>query len=235
MSISVIAIIGSAGYWGGSPKSAVNLGLQQIAAKKRPLPLKPPLVSIKMIGLKRHIVQIVDYNPRWADLAAQACRRIIEVGADFIVEVQHVGSTAVPGLPAKPILDIAASVTSIDLLPELIKKLAVLGYIYRGDGQSSGGHLFVWESEPDVRTIHLHVVTFDDIQWTNYLRFRDLLRQETSVRERYAALKQELWNRFPNNRKLYTNSKHDFIQEALYAKGQQGNTGNRQGRAASKN
>ena len=79
-----------------------------------------------MIGLKRHIVQVVDYNPSWADLAAQACQRILEVGADLIVDVQHVGSTAVPGLSAKPILDLAAAVQSFYVVPELIKQLTVL-------------------------------------------------------------------------------------------------------------
>ncbi len=146
------------------------------------------LSNRKMIGLKRQIVRQFNYNPSWADLAAQACQRVLEVGADLIVDVQHVGSTAVPGLSAKPILDLAAAVKSLYVVPELIKKLTVLGYIYRGDGQSSGGHLFVWESEPDVRTIHLHVVTLGDIQWTNYLRFRDLLRQEISVQKQYAVL-----------------------------------------------
>ncbi len=72
--------------------------------------LIPDVGNIKMIGLKRHIVQVVDYNPSWVDLAAQACQRVLEVGADLIVDVQHVGSTAVPSLPAKPILDIAAAV-----------------------------------------------------------------------------------------------------------------------------
>ena len=174
----------------------------------------------KMIGLKRHIVRVVNYNPSWADLAARACRRILEVGADLIVDVQHVGSTSVPGLPAKPILDLAAAVSSLNVIPELIKKLTVLGYIYRGDGHSAGGHLFVWESKPDVRTIHLHIVKIDDVQWTNYLRFRDILRQKLGVRKRYAALKQELSKRFPNDRKLYTNSKQDFIRGILSEKAQ---------------
>jgi GrpB-like predicted nucleotidyltransferase (UPF0157 family) len=135
--------------------------------------------------------------------------------AEFIIDVQHVGSTAVPGLPAKPILDLAASVRFLDVVPKLITKLTALGYIYRGDGPNSGGHLFVWESEPGVRTIHLHVVTRDDIQWSNYLRFREILRHETILRKRYAALKQELRNRFPNDRESYTNHKHDFIREVL--------------------
>jgi GrpB-like predicted nucleotidyltransferase (UPF0157 family) len=66
-----------------------------------------------------------------------------------------------------------------------------------------------------VRTIHLHVVTRDDVQWRNYLRFRDLLRQDCTVRQQYAELKRELRKRFPDDRKAYTDSKDEFIRGTL--------------------
>ena len=173
-----------------------------------------------MIGLRRHTVRLVDHNPDWADLAARACRQVREAGGALVADVQHVGSTAVPKLCAKPILDLAAAVTALHVLPELVEKLTAIGYIYRGDGADAGGHLFVWESEPDVRTIHLHVVALDDPRWRNYIRFRDLLRQSPSLRTRYAKLKEELRTRFPDDRKSYTDSKHDFIRGVLNAEAQ---------------
>jgi GrpB-like predicted nucleotidyltransferase (UPF0157 family) len=169
----------------------------------------------EMIGLKRHTVLVVDHDPGWIDLGTDACRRVQQAGGDLVADVQHVGSTAVPELPAKPILDLAAAVATLDVIPKLIEKLTALGYIYRGNGEHSGGHLFVWESEPDVRTIHLHVVTRDDVQWRNYLRFRDLLRQDSTVRQQYAELKRELRKRFPDDRKAYTDSKDEFIRGTL--------------------
>jgi GrpB-like predicted nucleotidyltransferase (UPF0157 family)/predicted acetyltransferase len=168
-----------------------------------------------MIGLERHTVRVVEYTPDWVDLGIEACRQVREAGGKFIADVQHVGSTAVTDLPAKPILDLAAAAASLDMIPELIEKLTALGYTYRGDGANSGGHLFVWESKPDVRTIHLHVVTTDDVQWKNYIWFRDILRQDSSLRERYAKLKKELGKKFPNDRKSYTDSKDDFIRGVL--------------------
>ena len=168
-----------------------------------------------MIGLKRHTVQVVDHNSAWLDLGTAACRQVQRAGGNLVSDVQHVGSTSVPGLPAKPILDLAAAVAALDVIPELTEKLTALGYIYRGDGDKSGGHLFVWESQPDIRTIHLHVVTGDDTQWRNYLRFRDMLRQDSGVRKRYAELKQELRARFLDDRNAYTESKHDFIRGIL--------------------
>ena len=171
-----------------------------------------------MIGLKRHTVKIIDYDPGWADLGADACRKVREAAVDLVVDVQHVGSTAVPDLPAKPILDLTAAVATLDVIPELTEKITALGYIYRGCGATSGGHLFVWESEQGVRTIHLHIVSSDDVQWRNDLWFRDLLRQDSYLRNRYSKLKRKLSERFPDDRKSYTASKHDFIQKILKIK-----------------
>jgi GrpB-like predicted nucleotidyltransferase (UPF0157 family) len=144
-----------------------------------------------------------------------------KVAGDVIADVQHVGSTAVPGLAAKPILDLAAAVSTLDVIPELIARFTTVGYMYRGDRSKEGGHLFVRESEPDVRSIHLHVVTSNDVQWRNYLLFRDLLRQNSDLRKRYAQLKGHLRARFPDDRKLYTASKHDFIRGILNNEAQQ--------------
>lgn len=168
-----------------------------------------------MIGLQRDIVQLVDHHPGWVALAASACRDMQHVAGDLIADLQHVGSTAVPDLPAKPILDIAAGVRAPGAIPELIKRLPAIGYIYRGDGGTEGGHLFVKESSPDVRTIHLHVVEHHDAQWRHYLFFRDLLRQNPDLRQQYAELKQDLASRFRHDRKSYTNAKHNFIRGIL--------------------
>ena len=165
--------------------------------------------------MKRQTVRLADHQPDWANLAGMACFQVRKAGGGLIADVQHIGSTAVPGLVAKPILDLAAAVATLNLIPVMIGRLTQIGYIYRGDGAGDGGHLFVWESEPNVRTIHLHVVALGDVQWRNYLRYRDLLRKDANLRKRYEALKNELWIRFPNDRKAYTSSKNDFIRAAL--------------------
>ena len=93
-----------------------------------------------MIGLNRHTVQIVEHYPGWAALAASACRDIQLAAGNLIADLQHVGSTAVPDLPAKPIFDIAAGVQTLAAIPELVKRVSAIGYIYRGDGGTEGGH-----------------------------------------------------------------------------------------------
>jgi len=145
-----------------------------------------------------------------------------QVAADLLSDIQHVSSTAVPSLLAKPILDLVAGITSPESVPCLVQRLTEIGYIYRGDGGNEGGHLFVWESQPQVRTIHLHIVLHNGNQWRNYLRFRDLLRQRSDIRARYAALKLELKDAFPDDRKRYTDSKHDFIRGVLGGQGVRG-------------
>ena len=168
-----------------------------------------------MIGLKRHTVKVVDYDPGWAsryEAEADAVRRAV---GDLIVDVQHVGSTAVQDLCAKPIVDIAVAVNTFNVMGTLVGCLTSIGYIDRADGGRDGGYLLVRDSNPEVRTVHLHVVEQSDTQWTNYIAFRDILRRDSSIREQYSELKRQLAIRFPNDRKSYTDNKNVFIQEVL--------------------
>jgi len=121
----------------------------------------------------------------------------------------------VPDLPAKPILDIAAAVVTFDSMPELVRRLARIGYLYRGDHGDAGGHLFVAESAPGIRTIHMHVVEHSGSQWRDYLVFRALLRHWPMIRKRYAELKRDLARICRDDRKSYTDSKADFIRRTL--------------------
>ncbi|MDQ3856374.1 MAG: GrpB family protein [Chloroflexota bacterium] len=131
------------------------------------------------------------------------------------IEIQHVGSTAVPGLDAKPIIDIAVAVRAVEAIPYIRPLLVELGYIDRGDNGRDGGYLLVKECGAEVRTHHLHIVTVDGPQWHNYLLFRDRLAAGETLRSRYAQLKQELQARFREGRALYTRAKHGFIRAVL--------------------
>jgi len=174
-------------------------------------------VKVAAIGLKRHTVKVVEYRPEWVALFHAEEVGLREALDDLVEDIQHVGSTAVPQLPSKPIIDVAIAVRSRGVIPELVARLVVRGYIDRGESAGSGGHLLVKESEPSVRTFHLHIVESADSQWRNYLAFRDTLRQDDDLRARYAALKGELAARFAGDRKSYTNAKHDFISEVLHS------------------
>ncbi len=168
-----------------------------------------------MIGLKRHTVRFADHDPSWSALFASERESLHRILGDLVADIQHVGSTAVPDLPAKPILDIAIAIRTLDLVPDIIERLTEIGYIYRGDGGEEGGHLFVKEPEPDIRTVHVHVVESSDTQWKNYLLFPKILREDPSMRKKYADVKQVLAKRFPNDRKSYSSAKDEFIEGVL--------------------
>jgi GrpB-like predicted nucleotidyltransferase (UPF0157 family) len=167
------------------------------------------------IGLMRGTVRVVEYQPDWADLYEVEAVRIRACAGDVIADVQHVGSTAVPGMPAKPILDIAVAVLNKDCVPQAVKRLVDVGYIDLGYQEVTGGYLLVKDREPDLRTVHLHIVMLADIEWRNYLAFRDILRQDPVIRDKYARLKKRLARQFPEDRKSYTESKDTFIRDFL--------------------
>jgi len=89
------------------------------------------------------------------------------------------------------------------------------GYECRGDKWENGGYLFVKNIEPEVRTHHIHIVELQDEQWSNYLHFRDMLRENDDLAQRYLQLKQRLADEYPDDRKSYTEGKNEFIKEVL--------------------
>ena len=168
-----------------------------------------------MIGLKRGTVHVVPSDDEWPAAFSQERRRLCECIGHLVLDIQHVGSTAVPGLAAKPIIDIAVSVASPTEMQRCWPLLVELGYLDRGDTGRKGGYLFVKERAPDVRTHHLHMVTIDDPQWANYLRFRDRLRADVALRTEYASLKRKLQERFAGDRQGYTSAKDAFVRRVL--------------------
>ncbi len=168
-----------------------------------------------MIGLKKGTVRVVAYDLGWPGLFEQERRVLHEHIGHLVLDIQHVGSTAVPGLDAKPIIDIAVAVASVAVIPQCRQPLGALGYIDQGDAGQDGGYLFVKESTPDVRTHHLHLVAIDDPQWRTYLLLRDRLRTDATLRTGYARLKRALQQQFAQDRKGYTAAKHDFIRGVL--------------------
>ena len=168
-----------------------------------------------MLGLNRYVTKLLPHDPRWLAYAQVQCSGLKQVLEDQTIDVQHVGSTAVPDLPAKPIIDIAVGLRSEADVAEIIARLENMNYLYRGDTRESGGYLFVKETSPNIRSIHLHAVDYDGRQWRNYLLFRDALRQDKVIRQQYTSLKQTLAHRFHHDRKQYTDSKHDFVQDVL--------------------
>ena len=165
-----------------------------------------------MIGLKRGTVQLLPYDNAWAALGERYCTHIKSALGECAVSVAHVGSTSVPGLCAKPIIDIAVGVQSLDT--QIIASMEHAGYIFRPSQDDRSNMLFV-DGENEIRRAHIHVVLHMSMEWRNYINFRDYLRCFDDVRAQYAALKQSLAAKYPKDRESYTAAKADFIAYAL--------------------
>lgn len=172
------------------------------------------------LGLEADRVELAPWSPEWAgvfDLEAAAIRRSL---GTLVRDVQHIGSTAVPGLPAKPILDIGVALARAGDGEACRPGLAALGYRYVEDLGNLGGHFFVKGTER-ASTHHLHAVAEDDPQWLGYLTLRDHLRRDAEALERYRSVKLELAAAHPNDRDAYLRGKSgvvlQLIAEALAA------------------
>lgn len=168
------------------------------------------------LGLEKSVVSLSRYDPSWAVLGEKERTTVQGLLGELATDVQHVGSTAVAGLDAKPILDIAVALAPDRdrATNEIVKRMEASGYEYRGDKGPDGGLLFV-RAIGDVRTVHVHMVALDDPEWNRYIRFRDYLRATPQRRDDYQRLKRQLATRHAADRGAYTDAKTAFIVETL--------------------
>jgi GrpB-like predicted nucleotidyltransferase (UPF0157 family) len=170
------------------------------------------------LGLESGTVRIVPYDSTWPVLfaaEADALRRQF-ASAGLAVALEHTGSTAVPGLAAKPILDILGGYPTGARVPAYIGVLKAAGYVHRGE-QGIPGREFFRRGIP--RSYHLHLTAIDSAFWRDHLTFRDRLRADEDLRDAYAALKRELAARYPRDREAYIAAKEPFVKEVLRMSG----------------
>lgn len=130
--------------------------------------------------------------------------------------VEHIGSTSVPGLPAKPVLDVQAAVADLDCAPAVAEALAGSGWhLVPPELDARPWRRFLVQAADDVRVAHLHLMVGGTERWVEQLAFRDALRADPDLRQRYARLKQELAAAHVDDREAYTAGKADFIHIAL--------------------
>lgn len=183
-----------------------------MTSKRRSPPLAGPAHGL---GLDHGEVELAETDPRWRDAFERLARKLRAALGDVALSVEHVGSTAVPGLVAKPILDIAVGLAPNADLQLVVTTLEGCGFEYRGDNRDDGGRLFVLNSRPWHRVAHVHVVDHGDARWLCYLAFRDQLRRDGVVCASYAQVKRDLAAQFPHDRRSYTAAKASFIKGLL--------------------
>jgi GrpB-like predicted nucleotidyltransferase (UPF0157 family) len=157
-------------------------------------------------------IYIAPYDPQWpAEYAAEEAR-ILEVCRGLPIRLEHIGSTAVPGLDAKPVIDILAGCPPRASRAEYVAALRQIGYEHKGAFGIPGRNYFRRGSP---RSHHVHMVSWSSAFWQRQLAFRDALRSDASLRHEYAVLKRELARTFADDVEQYASAKGPFIASVL--------------------
>jgi GrpB-like predicted nucleotidyltransferase (UPF0157 family) len=158
-------------------------------------------------------VIIVDYDPHWPDRFEELRALVVDALGDLVVSVEHVGSTAVPGLAAKPIIDMDVVIPSVADFPEAIGRLATLGYVHRGDLGIAGREAFT--APAGTPRHHLYVCALGSEEFRRHRSFRDYLLTHPDDARAYAALKRAAAVSFAEDRAAYTEAKTRFVEAVL--------------------
>ncbi|MDB5530577.1 MAG: glutamate-rich protein GrpB [Devosia sp.] len=163
------------------------------------------------LGLRKGTVLLVDHNPVWHDAFTAEATRIRNALGPTVIDLQHFGSTAIPTIRAKPILDLMLGIADFDQGPLLAPALADVGYEYVANA-GVPNHVF---GKGAPRTHLLHVVAHDGPKWHRNLRFRDRMLADPTLARDYEALKTRLAIEFADNRAAYTDGKEQFVDAAV--------------------
>ena len=162
----------------------------------------------------RRMVQVVEYDPTWPERFAREQSSLARALPEALA-IEHIGSTSVPGLSAKPTIDILVVVTSVEALAAAEPALATLGYELRDSFADDEQHSFFRKVVGGRRTHHLHILTSESPRPREYLLFRDYLRSHTSVAEEYSQLKLDLATTYATDRYRYVVEKSRYVSELL--------------------
>lgn len=166
------------------------------------------------IGLHRAIVKVVPYRPKWAEYFLKERALLLKIMGEEVLDIRHIGSTSIVGMPAKPILDILVGLQTLAAVEPFVEDLNLIGYEDRGNGDDLGRRYFVKGAEAE-RTHHLNFCELNGSFWKRHVHFRDYLEKHADAARAYAALKRALAERFPNDRKAYTAGKEEFVRSIV--------------------
>ena len=170
-------------------------------------------------------LHIAPYDPLWPRLFEAERERVEAVLGAWAVAVEHVGSTAVPGLDAKPVVDLLVGLGCMGDAGRCVRPLVGVGYEHRGEA-GIPGRLFFRKFRAGRRAYHLHLTVLGGKFWNEHLLFRDQLRAHPRTAAEYARLKHELAARAGDDRAAYTAAKGRFVRDVLErAKGLERGTG----------
>lgn len=161
-------------------------------------------------------VHLEPHDSRWAGQFVIERDRLLDLLPGHFTAIEHIGSTAVPRLAAKPVIDLIAGVGSIGEADALLHSLCSHGYETSAEFNATlQDRRWLMRHAAGRRTHHLHLVVFGSDLWVRWLQFRDLLRSDPGIAARYGSLKHELAARHRHDREAYTRAKAAFIEDSL--------------------
>lgn len=175
-----------------------------------------------MIGLKKGFVKVEKYNPEWQEEFNKEKKNLKKIFGDVAISIEHVGSTSVVGLSAKPIIDIAIGVDSLKDIIKVKEKILKFSYYSIKENNTDGEILMrrgvpikLSEDKPSFITHFIHIMEIDGRKYKETLAYRDYLRKNNEALKEYDDLKQKLAIKYQNERKAYTKAKDEFIKSIL--------------------
>ncbi len=172
--------------------------------------------------MKKYKLDVVDYDPKWQDLYLEEKKSLGAKVAAYNPVIEHVGSTSIPGLAAKPIIDIAIGVEDFRVSGKLVSEIGTLDYFYEPRlEQVIPDFKFLWKGEMlegdyDIHRIHVSIKPISSRSWTDPIVFRDYLRDHPKEVMIYAELKRELSEQYEIENTAYTKAKSDYIASVLH-------------------
>ena len=163
--------------------------------------------------MKEPKIVIVDYDPSWQETYQKEKQLILEVIGDYVLVIEHVGSTSIPYMAAKPVIDILVGVKTLRDAVHCIPKLEELGYEYLPGIESHVPNRRFFRKPPGEgkRTFQLHMKKYQGENWETQILFREYLRKHTETAREYEQMKKYMVKRFPNNEVAYGIGKEGFI------------------------
>ncbi len=168
-----------------------------------------------MLGLNRKNVKLSKYHPGWKKAFEDEKTAIQKKLGESVLDIEHIGSTSIPGMSAKPVLDFMIAVKSVDDYEKFVEPLKKLGYKFRRDNREIQEHILFVKGPEDLRTHYLKLTEKDSEFWKEHILFRDYLRNHPKTAREYQELKENLQESLGSSRATYTEAKAEFIQKIL--------------------
>ncbi|WP_240666627.1 GrpB family protein [Longirhabdus pacifica] len=160
------------------------------------------------------MVKLVDYNPEWEQRFFIEKKRMIDVIGDKVSGIEHIGSTSIKGMPAKPIIDILVGISDVADAFQLIEPFSTIQYEYVHKPELIDRRFFR-KGEWGRGTCHVHVCEYHSKEWKEKIWFRDYLSEHPPEAKQYAMVKRTLAVQYAQDRALYSKSKEPFIQAVI--------------------